>query len=141
MSIIFLLHSIWRWVMLLVAIVVVGKAILGWVTNQRWQNSDSMLGLAYTTAFDIQLLLGVAIYVGTFAGLHVARWYSGSVMRLSMEHVLVMIVALVLVHLGRRASQKQAEDNRKFRAATLWYGVSFLLMLAAIPTWSMSAAV
>ncbi|HFB52616.1 MAG TPA: hypothetical protein ENJ48_02870 [Anaerolineae bacterium] len=139
MSIIFLLHSIWRWVILLVAIVAVGKAILGWVTNQRWQSVDNLLGMAYTTAFDIQLLLGLIVYGGAFAGLHTVRWYTGSVMRLSMEHVLVMVVALVLVHLGSRAIKRNTADSRKFRAAALWFGVSLLLMLAAIPTWSMSA--
>ena len=139
MSILFLLHSIWRWVILLVAIVAVGKAILGWVANQRWQNTDNLLGLAYTTALDIQLLLGLIVYGGAFAGLHSVRWYSGSVMRLSMEHVLVMVVALVVAHVGSRVVKKHTEDSRKFRAAALWFGVSLLLILAAIPTWSMSA--
>ncbi len=139
MSILFLLHSIWRWVILLVAVVAVGKAILGWATNQRWQNTDNLLGMAYTTAFDIQLLLGLIVYGGAFAGLHTVRWYTGSVMRLSMEHVLVMIVALVVAHVGWRAVKKDTEDSKKFRAAALWFGVSFLLILAAIPTWSMSA--
>ncbi len=139
MSILFLLHSIWRWVILLAAIVAVGKAILGWITNQRWQSADNLLGMAYTTALDVQLLLGLAVYGGAFVGLHTVRWYSGSVMRLSMEHVLVMIVALIVAHVGRSAIKKHTEDNRKFRAASLWFGASFLLILAVIPTWSMSA--
>jgi len=123
MSIIFFLHSLWRWIILVVALLAVLKPILGWATKQSWSNADNLLSMLYTTTFDIQLLLGLMVYGGSILGLHTVRWYTGSVTRLSMEHVLIMILSLVLVHVVSVRLKKQPDDVRKFRTAALGYGV------------------
>jgi len=49
-------------------------------------------------------------------------------------------VALIFAHVGVGAAKKAATDRLKFRRSALWFALSFLLMLAAIPWPSMAAA-
>ncbi len=139
MNILFFLHSLWRWVVLAVAIITIVKLATGIIGRKSWSNADNLLGLTFTTVFDIQLLLGLIVYAGTFMNLHPLRWYP-SVARLSMEHVTLMILALVVAHAVWMRVKKQATDSRKFRTGLIGFGVSLLMIAAAVPTWAMTAA-
>jgi hypothetical protein len=44
-----------------------------------------------------------------------------------------MVIALVLVHIGRAKTKKAIGHWKKHRAATIFYGIALLLILAAIP--------
>jgi len=139
MDIVFLLHSLWRWVVLVMVVVVVGKALAGWLGKQPWQAIDDKLGMLFTTAFDVQLLLGLIVYAGAFMSLHAVRWYGQSVARLSMEHVAVMIVALVIAHVTRVRAKKGASALAQHRTTAIGTLIALLMVLAAVPTWGMSA--
>ncbi len=140
MTILFFLHSFWRWVVLIVAVLTALKAVLGWLANQSWGNVDNLLGMLFTTAFDIQFLLGTAVYAGSWLALHPVRWYS-SILRLSTEHVLVMIIALVVAHIVRSRAQKATADRARFRISAIGFIISMLLIVAAMPTWTTSTLV
>jgi hypothetical protein len=44
-----------------------------------------------------------------------------------------MIIALVLIHIGRAKSKKSVAPWKKHRSAAIFYGIALLLILAAIP--------
>lgn len=139
MDMVFLLHSLWRWVVLAAVVIVVGKALVGWLGKQAWQAVDDKLGILFTTVFDIQLLLGITVYTGTLMSLHVLRWYGQSVIRLSMEHALFMVIAVVVAHMTRTKAQKGKSALVQHRTAAIGYIVSLGLVFAALPTWGMTA--
>ncbi len=139
MNILFFLHSLWRWVVIAVAIFAVVKLAVGLMGRKPWGSLDNLAGLAFTTVFDIQLLLGLIVYAGTFMNLHTLRWYP-SVSRVSMEHVTIMIVSLVIAHVAWMRVKKQSADNNKFRTGLIGFGVALLMIVVAVPTWAMSAA-
>jgi hypothetical protein len=51
----------------------------------------------------------------------------------AVEHILLMIIALVLVHIGRSKSKKAVAPWKKHRVAAIYYGIALVLILAAIP--------
>jgi hypothetical protein len=55
------LHAIWRWVMLLAGLVVVLKALAGWLGRQSWAKLDDRLGMIYTAVVDVQFLMGLIL--------------------------------------------------------------------------------
>lgn len=138
MNIIFFLHSIWRWVVLAVAVFTVINFAVGLFGRKLWGSLENLSGLAFTTVFDIQLLLGLIVYAGTIMNLHALRWYP-SVSRVSMEHVTIMILSLVLAHVIWARIKKQVDDARKFRLGLIGFGLSLLMIAVAVPTWAMSA--
>ena len=60
------LHSITRWIVLITGIVATIAAIIGWVKKKEWTATDNKMGLIYTISFDIQLLLGLMLYLLIF---------------------------------------------------------------------------
>jgi hypothetical protein len=51
----------------------------------------------------------------------------------AVEHILMMVIALVLVHIGRAKSKKDVAPWKKHRSAAIFYGIALLLVLAGIP--------
>ncbi|QLQ06325.1 MAG: hypothetical protein HZY76_09915 [Anaerolineae bacterium] len=58
-SVLLALHSGWRWVVLLVAVVVIVKMLLGWFGRRSWGRLDDQLSLVFTIVIDIEVLLGI----------------------------------------------------------------------------------
>lgn len=140
MSIIFLLHSLWRWVALVSFVIIILKMVAGWLLKMKWSKIDQIFSTTFTAVFDLQLLLGIIVYIGSFTSLHDLRWYGRSVMRLSMEHVLMMFIALIIAHVASARIKKMQDDFKRFRFASLGFGLSLVLTIAAIPTWAMTAS-
>lgn len=140
MSIIFFLHSLWRWVVLVSFVVIILKMVAGWLLKMEWSKIDQIFSTTFTSVFDLQLLLGLIVYVGSFTSLHDVRWYGGSVMRLSMEHVLMMFIALIIAHVATARIKKIPDSIKRFRFASLGFGLSLVLIIAALPTWAMTAS-
>ena len=51
----------------------------------------------------------------------------------TVEHSLMMILAWILVHVGRTSVKRASTDAAKHRKMLLFFGLALLLILAAIP--------
>jgi hypothetical protein len=124
MSIVLILHSLWRWVVLLLAVAAIIKGFMGWFGQQRWQALDDRLGLFYTIAYDIQFLLGLILLIGlaVMSGLG----------RIGMEHALVMFIGAAVVHITRSRAKKAATDTAKHQTTAVGFLVSLLLVIVGI---------
>jgi hypothetical protein len=56
----------------------------------------------------------------------------------TLEHVLLMIVALILIHVGRATSKRAEEARGKHKRAAIFFGLALLAILIAIPWPSLS---
>ena len=124
------LHSLWRWVVLLVVVVAFVRGVIGWLRGGAWTGNDRILALAATIALDIQLLLGLAVYG---AGSH---WESGTF--LAYIHPLVMIIAIVVAHATTILIRRTEPATAKFRTLAIGLFVALFLITAAIPSGSWS---
>jgi hypothetical protein len=137
------LHNLLRWVVIVMAILAVGNAYWGWFGKRTWTDRDRKLGSFFAISLDIQLLVGLLVY---FLGGYFSRLFSdfGNVMSNSMlrffgvEHFLLMLVAIVIVHIGSARARKAEGDVNKFRTAAIWFTLGIILILIAIP-WPFSA--
>ena len=136
------LHSIVRWVVLILAVVATLRALFGWLAKKDWTSLDDRLGLWFTASFDVQVLLGIILYIflspftrAVFQDFGAAM--SDSVSRYwSVEHVFLTIIALALAHAGRATSKSAEEPAKKHRRAAIFFGLATLAILMAIP-WPM----
>ena len=97
-----------------------------------------MWGLMLTISSDLQLLIGIALYVlspitrmgmtsfGVAMQNPVARFFTA-------EHPVLMIIAIALIHIARVRIRKAAEPSRKHRIALVMFGIAMLLVIIAIP--------
>ncbi|MEN4011780.1 MAG: hypothetical protein AB1453_02100 [Chloroflexota bacterium] len=132
------LHNVTRWVLIILAIIVIVRGFTGWLRGRRFNNDDNRYGMLYTLFFDIQLLGGLVLYftkgwaVVLTADFAAAMRSSGTRF-FAIEHLLLMLIALVVVHVTRSQSRKAGSDLLKHRRAAIGFLISFVLMLAAIP--------
>jgi len=135
------LHNTLRWLILLSLVITLVKYVSGWLGNQLWKKSDNILGIVFTSLMDIQLLTGLVLYFFLSPITKLAMSDFGAAMKDSgirfyaVEHFSMMLIAVVLVHIGRAKSKKAKTDLAKFKTATIFYLLALVIILAAIP-WS-----
>ncbi|MGQ7870066.1 hypothetical protein [Sunxiuqinia sp. sy24] len=135
------LHNTLRWLILLVALVTLLKYFMGWFSQKSWKKSDNILGIIFTAAMDLQLLTGLVLYFFLSPITNAAFQNFGAAMKnadlrfYAVEHFLMMLIAVVLVHIGRSKSKKAVQPRKKFGISLIFFGIAYIIMLAAIP-WS-----
>jgi len=125
MSVIVLpMHNFLSWIIIGLLVYILFRSYLGLLRKTSWSQQDKMLGLVLTIILDLQLAFGLLLLVD-----HV--WSTWG--RFLMEHILPMIIAVGLAHVGKIISGKAVESMGKFRSTALWYSLVFLIILVSIP--------
>lgn len=137
------LHNLLRWIVLIAGVIAAIKAIIGWMQNQPWGQSDRQLGLLFTISLDLQVLLGLVLYfvlspvtTNNFSNFGEAMG-NADIRFFLVEHILVMLVALVLAHVGSSRSRKAEPDRNKHRIAAIFFTLALIAILIAVP-WAQS---
>ena len=135
------LHSWVRWIVAVAAVVAVARALNGWLGKKGWAKLDDQLGLLFSTSLDVQMLLGLILYIflspitrAAFKNFGAAM-SDGTLRFFAVEHILYMVIAVVLGHVGRTLSKKATQATAKHRIAAILFGLATLAILLAIP-WS-----
>lgn len=132
------LHSSLRYVVVILLLIAVINAILGWTGKKVYTTGDNKLSLFAMVFCHIQLLVGIAMYFLSPV-VEVGLSDMGSAMQdpqvrfFTVEHGLMMILAIALITIGRSTSKKQATDNGKFKRVAIFYGLGLLIIFAMIP--------
>lgn len=139
-SITLALHSIIRWVVLVLGILALSQVVGGWMRGRTWEKIDRQLGLFFTISIDVQLLLGILLMITSpliQTALNNMSAVSGSPeMRFFiMEHVPIMILAFVGAHATSVLVRRAESDSQRYRRAAVGYGLVMLAILVAMP-WS-----
>jgi hypothetical protein len=112
------IHSINRWIIVLVGVVAVVKFLAGWLRDAGFSRIDRGLMSGYTGLLDLQLILGIILLFGM--GLE----------RYRVEHAVAMVAALVLAHLSRLWREKP--DSLRHRNNFLAIVLGLLLIFAGV---------
>ena len=131
------LHAIWRWVLLVAALIVVIKTLVGWLGKRPFTKLDDQLGMAFTMIVDIQVLLGLIIWLFGPLGLQTLSQSMGNAALrfIVLEHPILMLIALAFAHLGRARSKKASDDAVKHRTSFVFYLFSmvFIALIFLLP--------
>lgn len=144
MQTLLVIHNLLRWLILLFGVWTLLSAISGLGGNRAYTPADGRSNFFFMLSMDIQLLVGLGLY---FSGV----WFDelkhlGDAMKdanlrfFTMEHEVMMIIAWILVHVGRVSVKKAVSSSSKFRRSLIFFGISLLLILIATP-WPFREAV
>lgn len=134
-------HSWTRWLVLLLALIVIFKAVSGWIGKKPFEKQDNILGASFVGSMHLQLLLGLLLYfVLSPMGLNaISTSGMGAVMKnaemryWAVEHFSVMILAVILAQVGRSLAKKASTDLQKHKKSAIFYSVALVLVLSRIP--------
>ena len=132
-------HNLFRWLVLIVLIFAIGFAFSGWFGKRSWKKKDNLAGLLLVIVIDLQFLIGIILYTFVSPVTQIAFNDFGAAMKdgdlrfYAVEHISMMVIALIVIHIGRLKSIRILAPWKKHRAAFLFYGIALILILAAIP--------
>jgi hypothetical protein len=106
MSVLLIIHSILRWLIVLVALVAVVKFAIGWRRGGTFQRIDQIFASSFSGLMDLQVTLGLVYLIWSgMAGVGFPSF--------RIEHAVTMVVAAVVAHL--HVLWKTTEDKIRFR--------------------------
>jgi small-conductance mechanosensitive channel len=134
-----MLHSGWAYIALIVLVVAVVNAAIGFFSKKNFQEKDLRIPLFTLIVYHIQLILGLIAYFASAQFAYVKQNGMGASMAqpeirmIIVEHPLMMILAIVLITMGFSKHKKQTTDNGKFKTIFMYYGIALLFVLSRIP--------
>lgn len=125
------LHSLLRYAVVLSLVWAVFVNLRGWLMGRPILTGERMITIVAMVLCHVQLVIGMILYAQNF---QLFDKMSGSYKRFwKFEHIGTMIVAVILITLGRVLSKRAQEEYAKQRLVAILYGIGLLLILWAIP--------
>lgn len=132
-------HSWLRWVVLILGWAVVVRAALGVAQKKPWTPLDKKIGTFFVASFDSQMVIGAILLflvspLTQAARADMAATMSNPILRFfTVEHGVMMLVAMILVHVGRVLAKKTDVSLHKHRRTLIFLAIAMLIVMAAIP--------
>ena len=132
------IHSYWAYAALLLLVVALVNAIIGWQGGKEFSKGSYKWSLYAFIAAHTQLLIGlILLFVSPY-------WEAltsdmGAVMKnsalrlLAVEHPTTNILAIILITIGWSRHKKASNDAGKFKSIAIFYGIGLILLLSRIP--------
>ncbi len=132
------LHNAARWLVLIAAVIAIVVAVAGFVRGARWGRSAKLSGLVYLVTMDAQLLIGLLLYgvsplVRAAMGDMSMAMGDAQLRFYLIEHALLMVVAVVMVHAGYALAKRASSARAAYLRAIPFYLLGLVLVLVAIP--------
>ncbi|HZY35806.1 MAG TPA: hypothetical protein VFE53_04115 [Mucilaginibacter sp.] len=117
----------------------------GWLTNRSFTKFDGIARSVTETFANIQLVIGVWLY---FISPIVAYFFSNfkeavhqrEIRFFGMEHVTMMLAAMIVIILGSVKSSRKQTPKAKFKTMAIWFSIALFLIFTSIP-WQFSPLV
>lgn len=134
------LHSFLRWIILLLALIAIFKSYTGMTAGKPFTAGDKKTGLFTMIAAHTTLLIGLYQWImGPWGLKNIENMGFGAVMKdpvarfYGVEHLTGMLIAIVLITIGRGVSKKNIPDAVKHKKTFWFFLVALLIILASIP--------
>lgn len=116
-------HNLVRWIVAIVAVVVLVKYVIGWLGKGPFTSLDVTLGRAFAGAMTVQFLLGILTLV-------VYATSGAFNPRLQIEHAVYGLVATALSHMT--GMFRKQDDTSRFRNSALLILVALLVVFWSV---------
>jgi hypothetical protein len=133
------LHSSLRYVILIALVATIVRAMLKWSKNEPFNKQDNLFSVISLAIVHTQFLIGLIMYFISPYMQFLKQNGMGEVMKTSLyrfyivEHLFGMLVAVILITVGRVLSKKALNDGDKHRKIFVFYGIALLIILLSIP--------
>ncbi|MEZ2445004.1 hypothetical protein AB6805_24925 [Chitinophaga sp. RCC_12] len=131
-------HSFLRWAILLAGFWAVIRSLKGVTGKTPFTAADSKAGLFFMIFCDLQLVVGLILFFMSDT-VHTGLANMGAAMKnpalrfFTVEHGVMAIIAIALVHIGKSKIKKAATDAQKHKLGLIFFGLAFIVILALIP--------
>jgi hypothetical protein len=132
------LHSVIRWIVLLLLLVAIFNSLVA--GNRPFIRTDARTGSILVIFADLMLLIGLALWYFGPRGYKVIQQMGMSaamkdpyVRFFAIEHLTGMLIAIILLHIGKAQGKKAISDKSKHRRTLVFYLLALLIIIISIP--------
>jgi hypothetical protein len=123
-------HSGWRYLVFILLVIAVIQALTGWLGKKTYSEGNRKLNVFTLISAHIQFVFGLILY---FLSPLVKLPSSEAIGRYwKMEHISMMILAVILITIGNARSKKVATGDAKHKNITIFFGLALIIIVAAI---------
>lgn len=132
------LHSYNRYLLLLALVLVLYRSYSGWLGRKPFQKADNTASVALLGLTHLQALLGLIMYAFTSSWTQTAFANFGAAMKdpmqryFAVEHITAMLIAVVLIQLGRTFSKKAGDNTEKHRKLAIYTSIAVLIIVGTL---------
>jgi len=134
-----MIHSYWAYLVVALLLFTVINVLIN--AKKEFKDKDFRLALFTLIVSHIQLVIGFGWYFMSPAYKMLKTNGMGETMKdsnlrlLTVEHPMMMVLAIVFITIGFSKHKKKTNDAAKFKTILVWYGLALLFVLTRIP-WS-----
>ena len=114
-----ILHSIIRWVIVLVALLALGNNLIGWIQPKPYEARDSQIMSIFIGLLDLQLILGMILL------------FTGSMTQANIFHGVILILIITIAHVHVRWQKKEAKIKFRNNALLILFILFFIYIAVA----------
>jgi hypothetical protein len=132
-------HNLLRWAVLLGGLYAITKSVLGIMHKRDFTKQENLSHALFVGFCHLQLVLGLILYFISPVVDQALANGMGAAMKdpasrfVAVEHISTMIIAIVLIQVGRTLSKKQTEAMAKHKKAVVFFSIGLILILSRIP--------
>ena len=132
------LHSLNKWLVLILGLLSITNAIIGWLGKKPYTGTSNKLSLFFMISMHVQLILGLVLFFFLSPIIQTAFADMGAAMKdaalryWSVEHSFAGIIAIITVTLGRVLAKKKTTDLAKHKTTAIYYLITLLLIAVNI---------
>lgn len=137
-----ILHSYNRWLVFASLIAIIGWSIHQKNKNISFENRIPILQKTVLISLDFQITFGLILYyyspIPSYFWKNLPETMKEREIRFfGLEHLTVMLIAAIIIHLGILKSTKKITDKEKYKTLIVWMVIGLILIISSIP-WSFS---
>lgn len=126
-------HSGLRWIALVLILAAIFNALAS-KSKGTYEKKDKMLNLFAMITLHTQLLIGLGMYFMSPKVQFSEGWMANGTLRFfGLEHFIGMLLAIVVITIGRKKAEKASLAYDKHKKIVTWYIIGLLLIIAFIP--------
>ncbi len=123
-------HSGWRYIVLILLVIAVLQAIMGWMGNKAYTEGNRKLNVFTLISAHVQLLFGVVLY---FLSPLTKGPMSDALYRYyKVEHLSLMVIAIIIITIGNARSKKVVTAVAKHKTIAIFFAIALIIILGSI---------
>jgi hypothetical protein len=127
------LHSIFRYVVFVLVLLAIIQSLLGWLGKNPYTPFNRKINLFALISAHTQLLIGIILYfLSPLVQFNSGTMKNDTTRYFTVEHWVMMIIAIVLITMGHSKSKKLILPEAKHRIIFIFYGIALLVVIGAL---------
>jgi len=127
------LHSIFRYVVFVFVLLAIIQSLMGWLGKSPYTSFNRKVNLFALISAHTQLLIGIVLYcVSPLVQFNADTMKNPITRYFTVEHWVMMIIAIVLITIGHSKSKKLVLPEAKHRIIFIFYTIAVLIIIGAL---------